>query len=1128
MIKELYTKLKHLNINIEISDGKLDVSAPKGAVTTEILNEIKANKEELIQFVEYYKNKKKTHIPLPIADVTDGYKLSSSQKRLWVLNQVEEQNSLYNIPALYRFKGLVDKKFLEKSFTELIKRHEILRTVFKEDATGEPRQYIKNENEVIFKIEHYDLRSQNNAAASSELVNTFLQKPFDLKESPLLRAQLIQSDDQDYIFCFVIHHIISDGWSMTVLIQELIKFYNGFITEAPLKMDPLRIQYKDYANWQQTQLIGQKLHECEKFWLEQYSGDIPISEMPTSFPRPAIKTYNGNLSKKITGKQALEKLKEYSLKNEGTLFMGIISCINILLYKYTGESNIIIGTPVSGRNHDELQDQIGFYINTLPLYYRFNKEDSYHDFFNKVRKVTIDSYTYQDYPFDELVSKLNISRQANRHPLFDIMVVLQDNFDSENITVNGLNGIEINDYDEAGHSLSKFDITFNFSERPDGLHMLIEYNTDLYSRDFIENLSGHFEQVILSVTNNADEPLSSIAYLKKEEEQYLLGMHDRRDVGYDVGSSIVKEFENAVANNGNKTALHYEGEEITYSELNSLSNQLGRYLKDHYGIKGDDLVGVKLDRGIDQVTALLGVLKSGGAYVPMEVDYPEDRLNYIIKDSGCKVVIDAMELLRFRDEQKRYSSANLAEKPGARDLAYIIYTSGTTGHPKGVMIEHRHVIRLLKTKENLFDFSKEDVWTMFHSYCFDFSVWEMYGALLNGGKLILVPGLVARDPVRYLNLLSSQKVSVLNQTPSAFYNLIGQEKEQEALDLNLRYVIFGGEALSPGRLKSWVDRYPATRLINMYGITETTVHVTYKEIGEKEIDENISSIGHPIPTLSCYVFDQDRKLVAPGISGELYVGGEGLARGYLNKTDLTSERFVENPYRKTERLYRSGDKVRLLSNGEMEYLGRMDEQVKIRGYRIELAEIESVLLKHEKIKSCVVIARTDSKGEKNLVAYVVGSQEVTASELRLWMSSHLPGYMLPSYFVGLDHLPLTTNGKIDKRSLPDPESTGLSTGTQYVPPVTDIQVALVKIWSEVLDLSFEKIGIRDNFFELGGHSLKVAKLLWPMYERLGIKIELSLIFENPTIEQLTDALEIILGSHKDGNHPGNREEELVV
>ncbi|MES1249860.1 MAG: amino acid adenylation domain-containing protein, partial [Chitinophaga rupis] len=605
------------------------------------------------------------------------------------------------------------------------------------------------------------------------------------------------------------------------------------------------------------------------------------------------------------------------------------------------------------------------------------------------------------------------------------------------------------------------------------------------------------------VIKQPEIPLSQLDYLSEREKDQLLLQFNDTFSAYPATSTIIDLWEQQVEETPGHTAIVYEETGITYKELNEIANQFGDYLRERYDIQPDDLLGIKLDRSEWMIIAILGVLKSGGAYVPMDPDYPQERIDYMVSDSACKVLIDEQELQRFRKEledwsgvEDVYKKSNPEKINKPSDLAYVIYTSGTTGNPKGALIEHRNVVRLMKADKSLFDFGPDDVWTLFHSFCFDFSVWEMYGALLFGGKLIILASQTAKDPNACLEVLHREGVTVLNQTPSSFYNLIKQEQEKTVACLQLRYVIFGGEALSPGRLTEWKARYPATRLINMYGITETTVHVTYKEITEAEIDSNRSNIGRPIPTLSCYVLDPNRKLVPIGVVGELYVGGDGVCRGYLNRNELTQEKFKANPFKKGDRLYRTGDKVKILENGEMEYMGRLDDQIKIRGYRIETAEVESVLQKVEGVEEGVVLVRKGIEDENEMVAYVVSKEKLHIGMLRNALSLQLPGYMIPAHFVQIEQFPLTANGKLNRQALPSPEGLGISTGVEYIAPRNATENRLALIWQEILGR--EQIGMEDDFFELGGHSLKVTRLASQIYKEFEVKLNFTELFTQTT------------------------------
>jgi amino acid adenylation domain-containing protein len=1052
MIAELYTRLKKLNINIQSVDGQLDIKAPKGTISSDLLNEIKLHKEGLIQFIDSYKKKKEEHAPIPPAPVQENYPLSSSQKRLWVLSRFADANLAYNIPGVYVLEGKLNREALEYCFQSLIDRHEILRTVFREDVFGEVRQFVLDSRALNFKLHYADLRNEDGPSEKAAgLIARDSLVSFDLSTGPLLYAGLYQLAEERWVLSYVLHHIISDGWSMGILIGELMQLYAACLRGEELPLENLPIQYKDYAVWQQEQLQGD-LSAHESFWLQQFEGEIPVLEIMADKPRPAIKTYNGGVVKRQVDGQLLHSLKDIGQAQGATLFMSMMALLNALLYKYTGQEDIVIGSPIAGREHQDLQNQIGFYVNTLALRTQFSEEGGFVDLLQTVRDNTLNAYKHQLYPFDALVDKLNLQRDMSRHPLFDVSLVVQN---AETPQANGVseNGqLVLKGYEGAETTVSKFDLGFDFAEGADGLRFSLVYNSDLYLHETAERMADHLIQLLRAVVADADAPLRALNFITPEERNDLLNRFNDTEAAFDASATIIDLFEQQAAATPAAVALVCEERSLTYKELNELANQLAHRLVQQHAVKANDLVGILLDRNEWMVVSMLAILKTGAGYVPIDTRYPQDRIEYMISDSACKTVVDEQEINNFISQREQYSKENgqPAGSPGA--VAYVIYTSGTTGKPKGVMIANSNVVRLLHTDRPLFDFTQSDVWTMFHSYCFDFSVWEMYGALLFGGKLVVVPLAVAQDPSAFVKLLRTEGVTVLNQTPSSFYQVIGQELQQAISDLQLRYVIFGGEALSPARLREWKNRYPQTKLVNMYGITETTVHVTYKEIGDEEIAADSASIGRPIPTLRCYVLDKYGQLAPVGVAGELYVGGAGVARGYLNRPELTAERFIESPFRQGERLYRSGDRARVLHNGELAYGGRLDEQVKIRGYRIELGEIESVIRQYERVESVAVIATGQPGGERELIAYVVAIGLLNKAGLRQHLQERLPSYMVPSYIVEMESLPLTSNGKLDRKRLPLPSGQDIESGREYVAPSTPTEEKLAEIWSEVLGL----------------------------------------------------------------------------
>lgn len=1473
-----------------------------------------------------------------------GYPLSSSQQRIWTSCQIEEGNIAFNMPGAYQIDGPLDPGLLQQSFADLVDRHEILRTTFRMNASGAVRQYITPTSEYYFAADLHDLRTvYEQQSIVAQLFGDDFSRPFDLDRGPLIRVQLLWLEDTRWILTCNLHHIICDGWSMDRMISELGQVYDALSRDSTATLPPLRIQYKDYAAWQQQQLHSDAMETHRSYWLRQLGGRLPVLQFPSDNARPAMKSYRGAVHSFTIAPPLVKGLQGICRQHGCTLFMGLLAVIDILLFRYTGQEDLVVGTPIAGRDHPDLEDQLGFYLNNIALRVRVKQNDRLSTLLDDVRKTTLDAYEHQSFPFDELVDELHIRRDLSRNPLFDVMVLLQ-NFHRTAQTEPNTAGLQFKRFEGWKSMVSKYDLVFYFREEGNAVHGDIEYNTDIFHSQTIEAIhhylvslleiiiahphstigelvyisdrpaplsmqllpptattiacsehqkrlwfidqfeknflyehspvyhnmpllvwigdsidlallnesigetikdldilrtsiiSQHnepfarttdvssfqgvcrhdwadigdeemlkekalaiieqpfqlesdvlvrfdlavcagrqhlliitahhaiidrpslqllyqniwhryteggqspedktapayasfsawqnglsrmeldlqafywkkklkdaavlyldtdhprehihiykaatvhldfpagiddrlgqwcdrhsvapmlflhtcfqvmlhrytgmeelvtgalydqrdriplrrmigpvsnlvtlktnltpdtpftglldqvtgelrrsidaadmpFEKVVLEVDpgkdmsrtalfdvlmhyeeNTGDEkiielnrglgkydlnllvkrgsrPAAHLTYnavyfsaarmnrmlrhffhlvdvfledhtrsiggvslLDDEEQRQLMTAFNVADQGYPMDKTIIGLFEEQVARTPHHPAVVFQETMLTYDALNRWANRLGAYLTDRYHVGPDDLVGVMLDRSEWLIIALLGVLKAGGAYVPVDPSYPPERIDHMITDSACKLVIDEAELHRFRTLAGSYEDSDPIHAGRQHNLAYVIYTSGTTGKPKGTLIDNRNLVRLFVPYQRLFDFGPADTWTLFHSVCFDFSVWEMYGALLFGGRLVVVPALAAKDTRVFLQLLIEQRVTILNQTPSAFYNLIREEQEAQSTGLCLRYIIFGGEALSPGKLVVWRQRHPDAKLINMYGITETTVHVTYKEITEKEIALDHSNIGRPIPTLQCYVLDSRQHLLPPGVSGELYVGGAGVSRGYLNRDELTRQRFIENPFYPGQKLYRSGDKVKMDEQGEMEYVGRIDQQVKIRGYRIELGEIEHVLQKLPGIEDGIVIAKCDDTGENFLAAYVVASPDIALPEVRQSMASALPAYMVPAYFIRLDRLPLTSNGKIDRKALPDPVAAAVSVTGESTQPRNEVEKVLAAIWSELLHT--DAIGIKDNFFEMGGHSLKATRMASMIHQQLGVRLPLKELFTRPVLEDL--------------------------
>lgn len=1074
----------------------------------------------------------------------DAYQSSSAQKRLVLINQLYGDHIVYNIPHAWVIEGHLDARQLEKSLQKLSERHESLRTCF---AMKEGKVLQKVFQQLDFRLNY----RESSGAEIDELVRDFI-RPFDLGQVPLWRTELVQLASGRQLFLFDIHHTVADGTSINVLIRDLMAFYMGN------DLEPLEFQYVDYTMWQNDMLSGELIEKQERYWLEVFSGDLPVLDLPYDFPRGEGPKLSGESIDWLVDAEMAAALNRLAVHQGTTLFVVLLALYNILLYRYTGQEDIIVGSPISGRTHREFEDIIGMFVNTLALRNYPKGGETVNAFIETVSSRVFSAFNNQDYPFEMLVEKLVPQRQINRNPLMDTFFVLQ-NFDQDiELFDHNHNRLRVIPYPIDDGS-AKFDLTMYAYERGDELLLRMEYGTALFQRQTIERMGRYFKNLLREVCENSYIQIGDLELLDKEEREWLLFGLNRTGANYPVEKTIHGLFEDAVYQRGENTALvvheisekGYRGAKrrVSYDELNKEAKRVADELRKR-GVRQGTIVALLLQPSVEMLAAILGVLHAGGAYLPMDPEHPVERRLGILEDSAARFLLTDKKPgdekgLRSGwdgewigpDELERESKPlDVLAQHDPADVAYIIYTSGSTGKPKGVMIEHGQVVRLLFNDRNLFDFTSEDSWTLFHSYCFDFSVWEMYGALLYGGKLHVFPRGLSRDSEGFLRLLVEEGVTILNQTPSAFYNLVEmeahrRENQPDGVGLGIRYVIFGGEALNPSRLAVWQQWYPGTVLINMFGITETTVHVTFKKIGAVEIASGRSNIGRPLPTLRTYVLDGRLKPVPLGVPGELYVGGAGVGRGYLNRPELTGQRFIGDTFVRGGRLYRSGDRVRLIGQGDMEYLGRIDFQVQIKGYRIELGEIENRLSGHRGVKTAIVTTGQYQKeiegGALFLCGYIVPETGVeegralvqatpadAAAGLKSYLSRFLPEYMVPTFLIMVEDIPLTPNGKVDKKALPDPLAGEVS--EDFTAPRDEIEKKLAGTWSEVLQIGLERIGIDTGFFTVGGHSLNATVLLAKIHKAFDVKIPLAELFRNPTIRALGQLIKGLTKSiHRD-------------
>lgn len=1087
-MQELLKKLNKINIKIDLVDEKLDIQAPKGVMTEDLLNEIKLYKNDLIEFISQHKSKKEKHTFIPKVEEQSCYILSSSQKRLWLLSQFENGNLAYNMTSVFKLKGNVNFSALEKAFMSLIDRHESLRTIFKQDEFGEVKQFILTLEENKFQLQFEDVSQKENITGIvKDIISAETNYSFDLSFDSLVRAKLIKTSEDTFVFVCVMHHIISDGQSSELMSKELFTLYDSFVKGNGNPLPILPIQYKDYAAWQQEIIKNKEFESHKSYWLQKFDGEIPVLDLPTYQIRTVVKTYNGKQINRIFSKKLSKDFNDLCKSQGSTLFMGLLAVAKSLLYRYTHQTDIVIGSPIAGREHADLQNQIGFYVNTLALRTQFTGKDTFNELLSKVKEVTLDAYKHQNYPFDELVASLPLERNQSRNPLFDVMVTYQ-NEDNLKTGVQIVDNIEIKRFQSEDETLSKFDMDFVFSETLNGIELGLTYNTDLYTEEFIVKFLNHFNYLLQEITITPEKVLADLEFLSSEEKQQLLFGFNKTVVEYKTDKTIIDLFEEQVAKTPNNIAISFEEKSLTYQELNQKANQLASFLRENYTVKSDDLIGIVLDRSTNLITSILGVLKSGAAYVPIDRNYPQERIDFIIADSNCKFTIDDNFFNLFN--VVTYSKEDLDRVNSTNDLAYVIYTSGTTGEPKGVMVEHRNLVNLCYWHASSFEVDANSRGTLFSGVGFDASVWEIFPYLINGSSLYPIKNDEIRLNINeFSNFIKNNKISHC-YLPSAICNEVANSE----IDFNNVKFLTGGEALK-------IDTPSNIEIYNNYGPTENTIVSTFYKIKPNEIG-NIS-IGRPISNTQIYILDEEFNIVPIGVSGKLYISGAGLTRGYLNKPELTAEKFLDNPFENGTKMYDTGDLGRWLPDGNIEFLGRKDFQVKIRGYRVELGEIETVVSQYsDNIKQVVADVKKVS-GENVLACYytVASETEIDKIHLRKFLQTKLPEYMVPSFFVELEAIPLTPNGKIDRSALPSVTGEDLIR-REYIAPKNETEQKLVEIWQEVLGL--EQVGITDNFFELGGHSLVIGNILSNIREIYNINISYKDFYLRTSIDKLSN------------------------
>lgn len=1039
--------------------------------------------------------------------------VSFAQQRLWFLDQLEENRALYNVPRAFRLSGVLDVEALHRALNELVSRHEPFRTSF-ESVDGELRQIINYHAEIgLTQTNLSDFPGDEREARAKQLIRDEAGRPFDLARGPVIRAHLLRLSDDEHILLLTTHHIVSDAWSAGILFRELSELYDAFANEQPSPLAPLSIQYADFAEWQRSWLQGDELERQLSYWRKKLDGVTGVLELPTDRPRTAGQNSPGahkflTLSKSVSG-----GLAELSKREGVTQFMTLLAAFQILLWRYSNQDDIVVGSPIAGRNHEEIEDLIGFFVNTLVLRTDLSGDPTFRELLGRVKDTALAAYAHQDLPFEKLVEELQPERNLHRNPLFQVM------FQFHNVLPAPLqlSGLTVNKVDTFTET-AKFDLMLVAYEKDGALQCVIEYNTGLFTGATIERMLDHYASLLESVVANPDARIASLSLMSEAEQREVLVEWNNTHAAFPQDQCIHQVFQERAANSPDDLAIVFGEERVTYRELNALANRLAHYLRER-GVGPEVRVAICVERSVEMIVALFGILKAGGAYVPLEPKYPAERISFILEDCQARLLLtqqhlkDSLPALTtetvYLDADSpaimRESAADPAPIVSAENSAHVIYTSGSTGLPKGVGSSHRASINRFAWMWETYPFAAGEVCCQKTSLSFVDSIWEIFGPLLQGVPLVIIPDEVVKDPPRFLAALSANKVTRLVLVPSLLRVMLETGPELRHMLGNLRYCVCSGETLPVELATMFREQLPSTTLINLYGSSEVAADVTCCEVHDTDELTNIP-IGRPIANTDVYILDSNFQPVPVGVPGEICVGGEGLARGYLNRPQLTAEKFVPNPFSNDAgaRLFRTGDIGRYLHDGNVEYRGRRDHQVKIRGFRIELGEIEAQLTDHPQVNQAIVIASDSERDEKHLVAYVAG-ESPSNNDLRAHLRRKLPEHMIPSAFVFLESFPLTASGKINRLALPKPDRAQLTTREEFVAPRTSTEETLASIWSNVLKLS--DVGAFDDFFALGGHSLLLVRVAAQIHESFQIELPLRSLFEAPTLASLAELID---------------------
>ncbi len=1058
----LLTALNELQISLELRDGNLDIYDPEEQLTESLLTEIKSHKAELVDMLSELEEGTSNYAPIPKAPFREYYELSAAQERMYFLHLLDDESLAYNVPDIRKLDGPIRLEALQDAFQKLLMRHDILRSTF-QLQDDRPVQLIAPV--IDFHLPIYQLPERKLAAFFQDFI-----QPFDLENGPLLRAALVNTEEGGHFLLLDLHHIITDGVSFELLFQEFGALYQGM----PLR--PVPLQYKDFVAWQRSPTQQERMEQQKQFWLSEFSETPDKLELPTDFDRPTNKTYQGAVDGFKIDAERTTGLREMARESGSTMYMLILSLYYVLLQRLSNQTDIVIGTPVAGRNHADLEGMIGLLMNTLPIRLQQPGTTSFQEVLVAVRQKVLACFEHQDFQYESLVDQLQLNRDTSRNPLFDVLFMYENYAEESNETV---------ERNEAfANPISKFDLTLNASEQGGELLLNFIYSTDLFKPDSIQQLVGYFLQLVDEVLARPSSAVQELKLLKPAQERQLL-FHDNKPPSPAKEKTILEIFAQRCKAHPNRLALSYGGRTWTYQELEERSNQLAHFLIEEYQINKGDRVGIMLARDEKLLLALLAILKAGAAYVPLDLDYPLERRKYIERDAQCKVILEETMLTSFFQAPDSYTTKTPTVRIDGEDLIYLIYTSGSTGKPKGVMLEHRNVLAFCHRLDHQLGYASASTVAATTNITFDISVLEIFASLCTGKQIVLFDEADA-DPETFLQKMRTERVEVLQLTPSRLQQIADFLFVAELPDL--KQLIVGGEAFP----QLWYEKLRADKKLvvsNVYGPTEATVWSSALTLrGSEKL-----TIGAPLWQERIYILNEALQVQPTQVVGEICIAGAGIARGYWQRPELSAEKFIPDPFFPEERLYRTGDLGKRLPNGQIVFIGRRDNQVKIRGHRIELGEIEyQILQANASIQQAVAAVKNEA-----LVCYFQATTKIDKVALKEQLLEQLPAYLLPSHFVQLETLPLNSSGKVNRKALPEISGNDLLR-QRFVGPRNDTETQLLQIWREVLEV--EEISVLDNFFDIGGNSILVVKLFSKMKSTFPSAPRMAELFNSPTIE----------------------------